>query len=162
MDRPKERTTAVLTKCHILVIEEDQETNLVLAQAFEKAGLMAPLHLVPDAEEAKSYLQGDGKYGDREKYPLPMLILLNPRPPEGSSFGFLRWLRSQALFGGTPVVILTMGITPEALAQAYFSGANSVLVPTTLEELRESVSAIRRYWLLTNLGPNGKSEKNWP
>jgi len=149
-----------LNTCDVLVIEEDRDAARLLEQAFEKARLMAPLHIVRDDDEAKAYLKSEGRFTDRDRFPIPMLILLSPHPPAETSFGLLDWLRKQPRIGGIPVVIIiTEGARSEELERAYSLGANSVLVPATVEELLEAVRAIRHYWLLANMGPQKKPER---
>ena len=47
-----------LSTCDVLVVEDDPAAVQLLEQAFEKAGLMAPLHIVRNDDEAKAYLGG--------------------------------------------------------------------------------------------------------
>ena len=89
-----------------------------------------------------------------------MIVLLSPRPPAKTNLDLLEWLRKQPVIGGIPVIlIMTSGARSEELERAYALGANSVLVPATIEELLESVRAVRQYWLLTNMGPQKKPER---
>src|SRR6267154_1333369 len=60
--------------CIILVVEDREDDEILIREAFERAGLKNPLFVVRDGEEAQAYLQGFGKYRDRDEFPLPALI----------------------------------------------------------------------------------------
>jgi len=53
------------------------------------------------------YLAGKGGYADREKFPLPGLMLLDLKMPWMDGFDVLSWLRRQPEFEALPVVLLT-------------------------------------------------------
>src|SRR5438876_658618 len=61
----------------ILLAEDREEEVMLLRRAFAKASFLNPLHVVPNGEEAIAYLQGEGKYVNRDEYPLPTLVLLD-------------------------------------------------------------------------------------
>jgi DNA-binding response OmpR family regulator len=143
-----------LIKCDVLVVEDDPNITFFLERAFDKAGLMGPLCIVRDGDEAMAYFNGEGKYADRKKHPIPALVLLDLRLPKKSGLEVLQWLRKQPDVGRIPVVILTLTASPEDINRAYALGANSVLLaPLNAEGLLETVKAIRQYWLVFNLGP---------
>lgn len=141
-------------KCDVLVVEDDPDVSLFLERAFEKAGLVGPICRVPDGEQAISYFKGEGVYADRDRYPVPTLVLLSLRLPKKSGLEVLAWFRQQPGIGGIPVVILTGAASPDDINDAYAAGANSVLItPFGFEPLVEIVRAIRQYWLIINQGP---------
>lgn len=63
--------------------------------------------MVEDGEEAIAYLSGEGEYSNREKYPLPILMLLDLKLPRKSGHEVLEWLRSQPGLRRLTVVVLT-------------------------------------------------------
>ncbi len=68
----------------ILIVEDDSNDALLLQRAFRKASMLNPLQMVGDGEEAIAYLSGQGAYADRERHPLPVLILLDLKLPRRS------------------------------------------------------------------------------
>jgi len=58
-----------LTDEHSVGLEDDPNDALLLERAFRKAGLLYPLIIVSDGDQAVDFLQGIGKYRDRIKYP---------------------------------------------------------------------------------------------
>jgi CheY-like chemotaxis protein len=57
--------------------------------AFEKARLANPLQIVRDGEEAIAYLRGEGRFADRTRVPLPILVLLDLKMPKLDGFHVL-------------------------------------------------------------------------
>lgn len=70
----------------MLLAEDDEDHVLLIQRAFKEAGILNPLHVVPDGEEAIAYLNGDGKYADRKEFPLPCLLLLDLKMPNKNGF----------------------------------------------------------------------------
>src|SRR5437899_5953324 len=67
----------------IVLLVDDREDDIVLSQqAFERATVPNQLQVVRDGAEAISYLQGRGKFADREAFPLPDLLLLDINLPK--------------------------------------------------------------------------------
>src|SRR5438477_3383302 len=80
----------------VILLAEDAEDQVVLVRrAFAKAQLLNPVHVVPNGEEAIAYLQGTGKYANRDEYPLPCLLLLDLKMPRKNGFEVLEWIRQQ-------------------------------------------------------------------
>ena len=142
------------TRKQILLAEDDPNDVLLLRRAFRGTGLPEPELVVSDGEEAIAYLEGSGGFADRERYPLPSLLLLDLKLPRRSGFEVLEWVRRRAGMSNLPVVVLTSSRQPADIDRAYELRANSYLVkPATLEGLREMVRALDLYWLRMNEGP---------
>ena len=132
----------------ILMAEDDPNDILLFQRACEWVKLMNPLHVVRDGEEAIDYLSGQGQFGDRERYPLPVLLLLDLKMPRKGGFDVLRWLRGQSGLKRLPAVILTSSSQISDVNQAYDLGANSYLVKrASLDQLAQVIQNLERYWL---------------
>jgi CheY-like chemotaxis protein len=148
----------MLQQATILLVEDDPNDVLLMQRAFEKARLANPLRIVRDGEEAIDYLAGEGIYSDREKYPIPLLVLLDLKMPKRSGFEVLAWLRSQEYLSSLPVVVLTSSEEVPDVAKAYRLGANSYLVkPAQLDDLVQMMhtgcwsTRNRNAWLLWSI-----------
>src|SRR5205807_1478000 len=92
----------------LILLAEDREDDIVLIQsALKAASVPYPIHVVRDGEEAIAYLNGDGAYSDRNKYPLPILMLLDLKMPRKDGFEVLEWIRQQVDLRTLRVVVLT-------------------------------------------------------
>jgi CheY-like chemotaxis protein len=145
----------------ILLVEDDPNDIILIKRAFEKARITNPLQVVENGEEAISYLAGKGHYGDRVKYPIPMLILLDLKLPRKSGHEVLEWLRQQPILKRLTVVVLTSSQQSSDINKAYDLGANSYLVkPVTFDALVEMVKTLNLYWLILNENPIIEGEHN--
>ncbi len=139
----------------ILLVEDDHNDILLTQRAFGKANLAdTSLQIVTDGDSAVFYLSGEGKYSDRDRYPLPVLMLLDLKLPRRSGHEILAWLRQQPEIKRLPVIILTSSKENMDINRAYDLGANSYLVkPIGLTALVEVVQTLNLYWLLLNEQP---------
>ena len=138
----------------LLLVEDTPDDVFFLQNALQKAGIHVPMQVVVDGQQALQYLQGEGRYEDRAKYPLPSLVLLDLQLPYVPGLKVLREIRRQTHLRKIIVVVLTSSSAASDIEQAYELGANSYLVkPGSNEERRELVQLIQRYWLLLNRGP---------
>jgi CheY-like chemotaxis protein len=79
----------------ILHVENDTDDIFMTQRALKKVGVTSPTPAVENGEQAVSYLLGQGKFDNRQDYPLPSVILLDWNMPLMSGSEFLQWLRSQ-------------------------------------------------------------------
>src|SRR6185436_16401127 len=90
----------------IFLLENSTDYLFLLDQGFRKAQILNPLRVARYGNEAILYLKGVGIYGDRTRYPLPELIIIDLTIPDGSAMAVLGWVRRQREFSHVPVVIL--------------------------------------------------------
>lgn len=120
----------------ILLVDDSEDDALLVRCVFERVGFGAPLQLAHDGEEVIAYLSGAGAYRDREKFPLPTVVLLDLNMPRKSGFDVLTWIRQQPAHKRLLVYILSASSQPDDIQRAYDLGANSYLVkPSALDEL---------------------------
>jgi DNA-binding response OmpR family regulator len=126
----------------------------VLKRACERARVTFRCESVNSAEEGLRYLSGTGKYGDRARYPMPALVMLDLDLDEGEGHRALSWIRSQPRLRYLPVVVLSRSKSQMDMRRAYDLGANSYLVkPVSFAGLVEVVKLIERFWLTLNQTP---------
>lgn len=131
----------------ILYIEDREDDAFFMIRACAMAGIRQPLQAVPNGAQAIAYLEGSGAFADRQRYPLPCLILLDLHMPGTSGFEVLAWIRSRPEFAELPVLVFTSSSLPSDSERATRLGANGYLVkPLTLKELVEMVNGLKRYW----------------
>jgi len=132
-----------------LLVEDDGFDVEFVENEFNQSPLHISLQAVRDGVEAMHYVEGQGEYADRQKYPLPDVILLDLKMPRMDGFEFLMWLRSRSTDPHRliPVVVMSSSPLPEDVARAYTLGANSYLIkPVNWEDFRERIRALGIYW----------------
>jgi CheY-like chemotaxis protein len=135
--------------------EDDENDVFFVERAFKQAQIANPLHRVQDGEEAMAYLRGDGQYADRDKFPIPYLLLLDLKMPRKNGFEVLAWLKQQPGLKRLPVVVLTSSKEDPDVNRAYELGANTYLVkPVKFEGLVDMMKTLNLYWLILAEKPN--------
>jgi len=138
----------------VLLADDDPNDVFLLQRAFQKTNIADPLQVVRDGEEAMAYLSGQAQYADRQRHPLPVLLLLDLKMPRKSGFEVLRWLRQQSVLKRLPVVVLTSSNQNPDINKAFDLGANSYIVkPGGFDSLVEMVKNLNLYWLILNEKP---------
>lgn len=117
----------------ILYAEDDENDAFFMTRALKEAGIANRLELVRDGQEAIDYLAGDGRFADRDAFPLPFLVLLDLKLPQLSGLEVLEWVREQSSLRDLHVVVLASSAEDKTVPKALELGANSYLVkpPTT-------------------------------
>jgi len=138
----------------ILLAEDEEDYVLLIKHAFAKANIPNPLHVVWNGQEAISYLKGEGKYSNRDEYPLPDLMLLDLKMPRVNGFEVLKWLRAQQEMAALRVLVLTSSDQIRDVNEAYQLGANSFLVkPSDFEDFTQLSRLIQDFWLKASKAP---------
>ena len=133
----------------ILLVEDNPVDILLMQRAFRNETFAnTSLQIVRDGDAAVFYLNGDGEYSDRDRYPLPAIILLDLKLPRRSGHEVLVWLKQQPELKRLPVVMLTSSRQTLDVKRAYDLGANSYLVkPVGFASLLEMMQSFKDYWL---------------
>jgi CheY-like chemotaxis protein len=131
----------------LLYAEDDIGFADLFQNALQKGGFKHAIAHVQDGDQAIAYLKGDGGYADREKFPLPAVVLLDLKMPRVSGFQVLEWIRKESAFPYLPVVVLTVSDELREVERAYKLGANSFLMkPPTCADLQDMLDMLDRYW----------------
>ena len=135
----------------ILLVEDNEDDVFLMRRALKSAGILNPLSVVEDGQQALDYLAGAGAYADRVKHPMPAIVFLDLKLPIKRGLEVLEWIRAQAELENLVVVVLTSSNEPSDLREAYRLGANSYVVkPPTSEQLLDLARAFKWYWLEFN------------
>ena len=144
----------MLNNQYILLVEDDPNDVLLIQRAFQKAGLRNALKVVRDGEQAIDYLSGHDPYANRERFPVPFMVLLDLRMPGTDGFAVLEWVRSDPALNRMLVVVLTSSNLQADIDKAYELGANSYLVkPVEFSEMVNMVQRFEIYWTEINRIP---------
>jgi CheY-like chemotaxis protein len=120
----------------ILLVDDSENDLFILRAAFKMAKSNFPLQEVHNGEEAVAYLKGLGPYADRDKFPLPTLMLLDLNMPKKNGFDVLAWVRIQPGLKRLAIIIMTASIRNQDVERAFDLGATAFLLkPSSLDAL---------------------------
>lgn len=129
----------------ILMVEDDPNDVFLLKRALEKERVGLPVRTVSDGDEAIRYLGGVGEFADRDRHPLPCLIILDLKLPKKNGLEVLSWLRSHEEIGNLPVFMLTSSGEPHERSEAERHGVEVYRVkPVTLQGLLQVAREIHQ------------------
>jgi len=137
----------------VLLVEDEPNDVFFMQQAMKKAGVVNPIRVASDGQQAIDYFEGAGKFANREEFPLPCLVLLDLKLPYVMGLDVLKWIRQQP---GLPVVVVILSSSKqeEDIATAYRLGANGYLVkPPDVGKLLDMAKSIKDFWLTQNTPP---------
>ena len=112
---------------------------LLLKLALRSGGHANPILEFSDGDELLCYLQGEGQFADRKKFPLPSVLFLDLRMPKVDGYKVLEWLGTHSDVRG-PITIVVMSQVRDLkdANRAYQLGATTFLgKPITQSELRQ-------------------------
>lgn len=145
----------------ILLVDDSEDDRILLRRAFNKVGVINPVHEATSGREAIQYLEGQGPYQDRGTYPFPGILMLDLNMPHVSGFDVLQWVRDKLVSAPFLVIVLSRLDEIKNINRAYALGANSFLTkPGDEAELQSLIRSFHEYWILRNRGPGQSSGGN--
>lgn len=131
----------------VLLVEDDLNDIFLVKRAFKMARIQNPLQVATDGLEAIHYLRGEGKFADREAYPLPKLIVMDIKMPRKTGFEVLEWVKHDPLLRRIPIVIVSSSDSLADINRAYELGANAYMVkPMDYRAVEHLFESITHYW----------------
>ena len=138
----------------ILLVEDNRTDAELTLGVFRQARLTNTVHVACTGAEALDYILGRGEFANRERHPLPDLVLLHLTTPLVSGNQVLREIRSRPRLARIPVVILTSSKEEGERALGYDFGPDSYLVkPIAFGDLLAMAGRIEDYSLTLNVYP---------
>ena len=129
------------------MVDDSAEDQAFVRYALEKSGVGKGFVAVNDGLEAIDYLKAEGPFADRQKYPLPNMVLCDIKMPRMDGFEFLGWVKRHAGCSVIPTIVFSSSGMPDDVKKAYELGANAYIVkPTNLNELVEIIKKTCEFW----------------
>ncbi|MDB6109649.1 MAG: two-component system response regulator [Pedosphaera sp.] len=108
---------------HVLIADDSEADRSLMKIALRQASCLQVIAEVSDGTDVITYLRGQAEFSDRQKFPLPDLLLLDLKMPVLDGFEVLEWLNKQPCPGLT-VVVLTDSMQAEHIKRALDLGAD--------------------------------------
>ena len=134
----------------IILLAEDYENDALLTKKeLTKAGVTNPVFVVEDGAQVVAYIQGEGEFSDRVKFPLPSVLLLDLKMPRRDGFYVLEWLKANPPKQKLLIVVLSGSDELYRVKLAYALGAQSFLLkPPHFQDIQNLVKAYPTHWVL--------------
>ncbi|CAN0519147.1 unnamed protein product [Laminaria digitata] len=131
-------------KADILLVEDNEGDVILTTTAFAEGKIANTVHVCRSGEEAMTFLNKEGTFGDA---PRPDLVLLDLNLPKMSGQEVLGEIKESDDLRNIPVVIMTSSSAERDIVQSYRLHANSYVVkPVGMDELIEITNTIEAFW----------------
>ncbi|MFA5191181.1 MAG: response regulator [Verrucomicrobiia bacterium] len=132
-----------MTHKTVLYVEDEEADVFFVKRAFAHLNVSNPLRVVRNGKDAVDYLAGTGDFGDRQRYPVPSLVLLDLKLPGIQGLDVLAWIREQPQFQSLPVVIFSASHLETDRDRSLQLGANDYVVkPNDMTKVPEFLFSV--------------------
>jgi CheY-like chemotaxis protein/DNA-binding Xre family transcriptional regulator len=139
----------------ILLVEDNPIDVELTKNAFKKAQIRNPLHVVTDGEAALDFVFARGPYADRLTARPPQLILLDLNLPGKNGLDVLKELKANVRTKNIPVIILTVSDSDQDMEECHRLGAELYIEkPVNFQNFTKVTNLLSWSWVL--LEPAGR------
>ena len=136
-----------LEKKTVLVVDSSEAGFFMLRRAFAEAKAPHMLRRAADGAEALAYVKGQERFGDRQRFPFPDLIIAERAVPKVAGLEILDHVRRE-LGLAIPFILFAASIELKEMRQVTELGwAEYHIRPASLSVLAELVLSIEQTWL---------------
>ena len=129
----------------ILLVEDSPGDARLTEELLRDAKFANELHVVPDGEEAMSYLRQERQYTGR---PRPDLVLLDLNLPRKDGREVLAEVHGDPVLARIPLIVLTTSSAEEDILRSSDPAVNCYITkPIDLQALISVVRSIEDFWL---------------
>ncbi len=108
----------------VILVDDSEHDRLVMGRALSQSATLHVVWEACDGEEAISYLRGLDPFANRQKYPLPDILILDLKMPCITGHEVLQWIKTQP-FDDLLIVVLSGSSLPEDIAESFSLGADA-------------------------------------
>jgi len=108
----------------VLVVEDNADDTFLLRDAAERVPGAVAFYFVAEGHQALQYLKGEGRFADRQAFPMPELVLLDLWLPDMDGLEILSWIRSRPELKQLKVFVWTDSSAEQELTRATKAGAD--------------------------------------
>ena len=138
----------------VLLVEDNPADQQLTIRAFKKGRVNTNLQIAGDGVIAMDYLLGNGKFKDREVYPIPDLILLDINMPRKDGKQVLQEIRDNNKLKIIPVIMLTTSDQEKDIIDSYNMGVNAYISkPVRIKDFMQVVDKLEDFWFALNTMP---------
>ncbi|MBK7663741.1 MAG: response regulator [Sterolibacteriaceae bacterium] len=139
---------------YVLLVEDNDQDEKLTVRSLRKAGVVNPIEVVRDGQQALDYLFGTGEFARVGQPDVPIVMILDLGLPRVSGLDVLKRVRQHQATRLMPVVMLTSSDEEQDRLKSYQNGANAfVRKPVDFAEFAITVTRVGVFWALTNQPP---------
>ena len=132
----------------VMLVDDSEDDLLLMDHATEAAGVDNPIVQLRDGQAAIEYLSGSGEYGNRERYPIPCLVITDLKMPKLDGFDLLKWMSQRPDFDSIPKIVVSSSSEERDRKRAHHLGACAYFQkPLELHRLVELVRHLDDTWI---------------
>src|SRR5215467_12293970 len=91
----------------VLLVDDSEDDLMLMNHATKVAGVDNPIVQLRNGQEAINYLAGSGDYGNRQRHPLPCLVITDLKMPRMDGFDLLTWMADRPEFDSIPRIVVS-------------------------------------------------------
>jgi CheY-like chemotaxis protein len=88
--------TSASSPCNLLLVDDSEDDIYLLQRALVRHPQFHVVGHASDGDAAIEYLSGVGDFADRERHPLPDLMVLDLKMPGRDGYDVLEWIRGKS------------------------------------------------------------------
>jgi CheY-like chemotaxis protein len=135
------------TGAAVLIADDSEADIFFLLRAFANSKVKNPVYVVRSGAETIQYLAGEGKFGNRARYPLPKIVFLDLKMPTPDGLDVLRWKEKQSDLPRMLWVAMSNFDVVKTINEAYNAGATTFLTkPLDGADVKNLIDAFDEYW----------------
>lgn len=135
------------TRRVILIVDDDANDRFLLERSFNRLDSRLKIRTANDGVEALAYLDAEGDYADRKRFPFPSLIFIDLKMPRLDGFSVLEHLKGHPRWAIIPTLVFTASADLDDIKKAFLLGACGYHVkPAETEERDKLCRKLLDYW----------------
>jgi DNA-binding response OmpR family regulator len=128
----------------LLLVDDDPNDLILIQHSLIRSGLDHSVCCVSDSEAAINYLKGTGQYQDRERFPVPSVLLLDLWLGRSSGLEVLRWVKPNPMHRPRWILVLSgYDQQDSVVSEANLLGADAFIPKTA--GYGELIAILRSY-----------------
>jgi CheY-like chemotaxis protein len=122
----------------ILLVDDSEDDRLFMRRALRKNPQLTIIWEASNGEEVIAYLSGQGLFNDRQKYPIPEVLILDLKMPRKTGYDVLEWLQTQS-FNDLIIIVVSGSFLVEDVAKSFALGARAYHKKSASKEEQEKI-----------------------
>jgi CheY-like chemotaxis protein len=144
-----EGRVSVATGPSVLIADDSESDIFFLLRAFSASRVKNPVYVVRSGAEAMEYLSGEGKFANRDRFPLPKIVFLDLKMPAPDGLAVLRWKETRKELPRMLWVAMSNFDVVKTINEAYAAGATTFLTkPLDAADVKNLIEAFDQYWTI--------------